>query len=1047
MAIVKSPTSSVRSVIYFFSQNEDTCGLALERVEMESKQWRMEIDEEVDTSCSKELEEKGTLLFQNSLRDARELLAKHPDSAILQYCPLVLPSYAQAHIREHGTLESICHRIAETSPNEFCWSTCFDPDFLADVLYEGFFTYVVAIAYPIVCHFVVSMGIEVSHGIYDTIVVAPKIHTNRCVIDLEDFRVSKSVRRYARDYTCSMDLAFKEVCEGITNQHGESWFFPRLVESFRLMHERGKQKCGLRRKANGRGVVAMHSFELWKKDKLVAGEVGVQVGKIYISFSGFSAVKNSGMVQLCTLAAFLHESSIEMWDLGMEIDYKLSMGGRILSRGDFLRRFRTLRGYSDIDLALSETNAKEVIMKRRRHILSKTITEQHAHMKGETKSGSKRKRRQRERKEWKTRKHIVPDVIQLAYSPIRQERLTFVEGCPIIQKVEEILLDCLRRTVCKVLGITLSQIEESKALNDVLSSLSLAPRSQFSKKQPHYQCAIAMRLFKVLKSMHLPVYGDHTLSSVTEFVNAWGEIICQSKSAQETIGALQVNFPKQGFLYIYLRTEFVQYLLNTFECDPRSKDSKSETVLLDYASPNIAKKLHVGHLRSTLIGNALQRILTFRGYNVLSVNHVGDWGTQFGMLIAYILKSHSSEQIEILLNSPHHFKIETLTKFYRAAKERFDNDSEFAREAKMMVVRLQMKDEVSVQYRLWNSICEVSRREYSQIFDLLDIRIKEMGESFYSTMLDSCVESLVVSGIAKTNRNIVFVGSRTNPIIIRKSDGAYGYMATDLAAMRYRFNDMNANRIYYVTGDEQSNHFSNLFKIASAAGWLIEDSKESSGAKAEHIGFGLVKKSDGRRFRTRSGETLDLINLLNEAIRSSAEKLKTFGPAKTRAQNNYNHHKMPKSIGISLVKYAELRRCRQKSYVFKFDEMTGNIADSKNTAWYLLYTHCRAKALLNGVSEKSLQSGSIKLVHESELELAFEILQFGRILELALSKKRPDMIAKYCYRIALCFNRFYHACSVKTGPMKVSREKIVSKFCKALRTSLDLLGIVALDRM
>ncbi|MFN7872340.1 MAG: arginine--tRNA ligase, partial [Cyanobacteriota bacterium] len=363
----------------------------------------------------------------------------------------------------------------------------------------------------------------------------------------------------------------------------------------------------------------------------------------------------------------------------------------------------------------------------------------------------------------------------------------------------------------------------------------------------------------------------------------------------------------------------------------------SDPVIVDFSSPNIAKEMHVGHLRSTIIGDALARVLEFRGHQVLRLNHVGDWGTQFGMLI-----THLKQVAPQALTTADAVDLGDLVAFYRQAKARFDADETFQSTAREEVVRLQGGDPVS--RRAWQLLCEQSRREFQAIYDRLDIRLAERGESFYNPYLEAVVADLDAAGLLVLDEGAqcVFLEGVSGkegkplPVIVQKSDGGFNYATTDLAAIRYRFAAPpagdGARRVIYVTDAGQASHFAGVFQVARRAGWIPAE------ARLEHVPFGLVQGEDGKKLKTRSGDTVRLKDLLDEAVERCEADLRRRLAEEGRAESEEFIRHVATTVGLAAVKYADLSQNRTTNYQFSFDRM---LALQGNTAPYLLYAVVR----------------------------------------------------------------------------------------------------------
>ncbi|MCM0590590.1 MAG: arginine--tRNA ligase [Gloeotrichia echinulata DVL01] len=505
-----------------------------------------------------------------------------------------------------------------------------------------------------------------------------------------------------------------------------------------------------------------------------------------------------------------------------------------------------------------------------------------------------------------------------------------------------------------------------------------------------------------------------------------------------------------GFINLKLKTAYLEAQLNAIIPDPRLGVPTTKTPqreIVDFSSPNIAKEMHVGHLRSTIIGDSIARILEFRGHNVLRLNHVGDWGTQFGMLIAYLRLVYPEA-----LTTANALDIGDLVSFYRQAKQRFDEDEAFQETARQEVVRLQAGAEDTIH--AWNLLCQQSRREFQVIYDLLDIQLIERGESFYNPLLAAVVEDLQQSGLLVENQGAkcVFLDGFTNregeplPLIVQKSDGGYNYATTDLAAIRYRMQKDEAKRIICVTDAGQANHFAQFIQVARKAGWVPDD------VELVHVPFGLVLGEDGKKFKTRSGDTVRLRDLLDEAIARARQDVESRLQAEERTETAEFINKVAEIIGISAVKYADLSQNRTSNYIFSYDKML----DLKgNTAPYMLYAYARVQ----GISRKGEinfaalgDNAKVILQHETELSLAKSLLQLGEVITTLEQDLLPNRLCEYLFQLSQKFNQFYDrnlGVPVLNAeePLRTSRLVLCDLTARTLKLGLSLLGIEVLERM
>jgi len=454
--------------------------------------------------------------------------------------------------------------------------------------------------------------------------------------------------------------------------------------------------------------------------------------------------------------------------------------------------------------------------------------------------------------------------------------------------------------------------------------------------------------------------------------------------------------------------------------------------------------MHVGHLRSTIIGDAIARILEFQGYNVLRLNHVGDWGTQFGMLIAYLREAYPEA-----LTTADALDIGDLVSLYKKAKVRFDEDEEFKQTARQEVVNLQAGAEDS--RHAWQLLCEQSRREFQVIYNLLDIQLEERGESFYNPFLTDIVSEFKEQKLLEKSEGAmcVFLDGFTNkegeplPLIVQKTDGGFNYATTDLAALKYRVKEDGAARIIYVTDSGQANHFAGVFQVARKAGILPES------VETVHVPFGLVLGKDGKRLKTRSGVTVKLKDLLDEAVVRTKNDLVTRLKEEKREETKEFIEHTTQVVGLSAVKYADLSQNRTSDYKFDYDKML----DLKgNTAPYLLYAYVRVQ----GVSRKGAidfaqldHDTVIVLTEDAELILAKHVLQLEEILKEVEKSLLPNRICLYLFELSQKFNQFYEQCNVLNAdePQKTSRLILADLTARTIKLGLSLLGIEVLERM
>jgi arginyl-tRNA synthetase len=501
-----------------------------------------------------------------------------------------------------------------------------------------------------------------------------------------------------------------------------------------------------------------------------------------------------------------------------------------------------------------------------------------------------------------------------------------------------------------------------------------------------------------------------------------------------------------GFINLTLKPSYLEQWLHQVQSDSRlgiAQAERPERIVIDFSSPNIAKEMHVGHLRSTIIGEAIARILEFQGHDVLRLNHVGDWGTQFGMLITYL-----REACPEALTTSDAVDLGDLVAFYRKAKQRFDEDEDFKEAARRAVVALQSGEAES--RKAWQLICDQSRREFQVIYDWLDITLNERGESFYNPYLGNVLQDLKSTGllVEDDGAQCVFLEGFTNkdgnpmPLIVQKSDGAFNYATTDLAALRYRITQDHAERIIYITDAGQSTHFAQFFQVAQRAGWVPES------VKLIHVPFGLVQGEDGKKLKTRSGETVRLKDLLDEAISRARADLQERLQKEDRYETDEFVEHSAHTVGLGAVKYADLSQNRTSNYIFSFDKM---LALQGNTAPYMLNAYVR----IQGISRKgnidfsNLGDAPISLQDEAELTLAKHLLQMADVIEEVSQNLLPNRLCQYLFELSQKFNQFYDGCPVLQAeePQRTSRLLLCALTARSLKLGLSLLGIQTLERM
>jgi len=507
----------------------------------------------------------------------------------------------------------------------------------------------------------------------------------------------------------------------------------------------------------------------------------------------------------------------------------------------------------------------------------------------------------------------------------------------------------------------------------------------------------------------------------------------------------KVEIAGPGFINFFQADDWLTGLLDQALADEHlgvARPEQAQTVVVDYSSPNLAKEMHVGHLRSSIIGDAVVRTLEFLGHRVVRQNHVGDWGTQFGMLLAY-LEEQKSEESDTELSR----ELGDLEGFYRAAKQRFDDSDDFATRARSLVVKLQAGDEDCLA--LWREFNSVSLSHCQAVYDRLGVSLTPAdvrGESAYNDDLAQVVSDLDARGLLSEDQGAqcVFMDEFKNkegaplPVIVQKADGGYLYATTDLAALRYRAGTLHADRMLYFVDQRQALHFQQMFSLAKRAGFVPEDTE------LEHMGFGTMNGPDGRPFKTRDGGTVKLIDLLDEA----EERAYTLVRDKNPDLDDQALRTIAHAVGIGAVKYADLSKNRSSDYIFNFEQM---LSFEGNTAPYLLYAYTRVASVFRKAGlDMTEVSGDFLLQEEAEQALAARLVQFGEVLEGVAEKGLPHLLCTYLYDVAGLFSTFYEHCPILSGDneaLKQSRLKLAALTARTLKQGMELLGLSPLERM
>jgi arginyl-tRNA synthetase len=546
----------------------------------------------------------------------------------------------------------------------------------------------------------------------------------------------------------------------------------------------------------------------------------------------------------------------------------------------------------------------------------------------------------------------------------------------------------------------------------------------------------------ILRQATNPKFGDYQANLAMGLAKRLGKNpreVAQAIHAKLPIGDViaQAEVAGPGFINLTLNKQRLNDELAQMAGSDRLLVEKADppsTVVIDYASPNLAKEMHIGHLRSTIIGDAIARVIEFQGQRVIRQNHLGDWGTQFGMLLEHLIDTgwvKSDDQ-----------HIGDLNALYQEAKKRDDADKDFAERARKRVVALQGGDEQSLN--LWRMLIGESVRHMNDIFTRLNVGLTDAdlkGESFYNDKLAPVAKALESAGVARQSEGALCVfGDNEDeaPLIVRKSDGGFGYAATDLSALRHRIEDLGGDRLIYVVDSRQRDHFNKFFDAARRAGWVGD-------AQLDYVPFGTIMGRDRKPFKTREGGTVRLADVLDEAVERAgkviAEKAPDLSPDERK--------QIARVVGVGAVKYFDLSNDRIKDYVFDWDRM---LALEGNTAPYLVNAYVRIRSIFRkgGIDPAALSAQSIKLEQDAERTLALQLLQLPRIVDSVATSLEPHRLCTYLYELASSFHKFYEQCPVLTADSEAERDSrlaLCDLVARTLKLGLGLLGIETVERM
>jgi len=541
-------------------------------------------------------------------------------------------------------------------------------------------------------------------------------------------------------------------------------------------------------------------------------------------------------------------------------------------------------------------------------------------------------------------------------------------------------------------------------------------------------------------------FGDYQANGIMAVAKQLGKVprqlaeeVLKHLDLQGIVSKVEIAGP--GFINLFLDADWLAAQVDSVVNAPRLGVTTVEpqTIVVDYSAPNVAKEMHVGHVRSTIIGDAAVRTLSFLGHNVIRANHVGDWGTQFGMLIAFLEKQQNEAHGEIALSD--------LEAFYREAKRTYDEDPAFAERARGYVVKLQGGDEYC--RKMWKKLVDITMSQNQIVYDRMNVTLSRkdvMGESLYNDMLPGIVADLKAKGLAVESEGatVVFLDEYKNKdgepmgVIIQKKDGGYLYTTTDIACAKYRYETLHADRVLYYIDSRQHQHLQQAWSIVRKAGYVPES------VPLEHHAFGMMLGKDGKPFKTRAGGTIKLSDLLDEAVERATKLVSEKNPDMPADELN----KLANSVGIGAVKYADLSKSRTTDYVFDWDNM---LAFEGNTAPYMQYAYTRVLSVFRkaGIEESAI-NGKTVITEDREAALAVRLLQFEETITQVARDGTPHVMCAYLYDLAGLFSGFYEHCpilSAEDEATKQSRLKLALLTAKTLKQGLDTLGIDTVERM
>ncbi|MDW6001463.1 arginine--tRNA ligase [Vibrio mangrovi] len=544
-----------------------------------------------------------------------------------------------------------------------------------------------------------------------------------------------------------------------------------------------------------------------------------------------------------------------------------------------------------------------------------------------------------------------------------------------------------------------------------------------------------------------PQFGDYQANGIMGVAKKLGTN--PREFAQKVLDVLDLDgiaskteIAGPGFINIFLDEAFLAQQAEKALADSRLGVAQEapQTIVADYSAPNVAKEMHVGHLRSTIIGDAVVRTLEFLGHKVIRANHIGDWGTQFGMLIANLERIQQSENAESM-------ELADLEAFYRESKKRYDEDEAFAEKARNYVVKLQSGDAFCTQ--MWKKLVDITMTQNQFNYDRLNVSLTRdnvMGESMYNAMLPEIVADLKARGLAQEDdgAQVVFLDEFKNKdgepmgVIIQKRDGGYLYTTTDIACAKYRYEQLGADRVLYFIDSRQHQHLQQAWTIVRKAGYIPEE------VSLEHHAFGMMLGKDGRPFKTRAGGTVRLADLLDEAEERATRLIESKNPELAQEEKT----SIAKTVAMAAVKYADLSKHRTTDYVFDWDNM---LAFEGNTAPYMQYAYTRVASIFSkaGMTMDHL-NGEIQITDSKEKAIITKLLQFEETVQSVAREGQPHLMCAYLFELAGQFSSFYEACPILSAESETTRDsrlKLAALTAKTIQQGLNLLGIQTLERM